>query len=332
MQLKSKSLALPVDSSFPMVLMAESNPILRSSTTQGKPWKPCFNFANGSCRYGDSCKYVHDVNAHVGNKDSGFNKGRGTSDNTTHDLLNNTATSPHTYYASPGTYLGPTITPPPGFHTLAQAHVPYYFTTSFNQAHLIRSTAGPAPNVMGQVNIVSPATQPTSPLAMGLVSPTGTANTSGHATLLPQAFTTRTLHDPTTGAWNMDTGASSHLNNSVTSLSTILNSCMYSQISVGDGHSIPVTNTGHSILSTPLKSLRLNNVLITPHIIKNLIFVCQFVRDNDCTIEFDSFGFSVKDFMTRRVLLRCDSTEDLYPVTTPSPIPSAFLVSQQTWH
>ncbi|GKG18058.1 ribonuclease H-like domain-containing protein [Tanacetum coccineum] len=36
--------------------------------------------------------------------------------------------------------------------------------------------------------------------------------------------------------------------------------------------------------------------------------------------------------MTRRVLLRCDSTEDLYPVTHPSPLPSTFLVSQHTWH
>ncbi|GKA70177.1 ribonuclease H-like domain-containing protein [Tanacetum coccineum] len=36
--------------------------------------------------------------------------------------------------------------------------------------------------------------------------------------------------------------------------------------------------------------------------------------------------------MTRRVLLRCDSTGDLYPVTAPSPIPHAFLVSQHTWH
>ncbi|GJW27417.1 ribonuclease H-like domain-containing protein [Tanacetum coccineum] len=39
-----------------------------------------------------------------------------------------------------------------------------------------------------------------------------------------------------------------------------------------------------------------------------------------------------RDFMTGRVLLRCDSTGDLYPVTTPSPIPQAFLVSQHTWH
>nr|GEU42576.1 ribonuclease H-like domain-containing protein [Tanacetum cinerariifolium] len=38
------------------------------------------------------------------------------------------------------------------------------------------------------------------------------------------------------------------------------------------------------------------------------------------------------DFTTRRVLLRCDSTGDLYPVTSPSSIPQAYLVSQHTWH
>nr|GEX99890.1 ribonuclease H-like domain-containing protein [Tanacetum cinerariifolium] len=102
-------------------------------------------------------------------------------------------------------------------------------------------------------------------------------------------------------------------------------------IQVGDGHYIPVTNTGHSILPTPLKSLHLNNVLITPHIVKNLIYVCQFVRDNNFTIEFDTFGFSIKDFMTRRVLFRCDSTRDFYPITAPSLIPHVFLVSQHTW-
>ncbi|GKC21396.1 ribonuclease H-like domain-containing protein [Tanacetum coccineum] len=130
----------------------------------------------------------------------------------------------------------------------------------------------------------------------------------------------------------MDTGASSYLNNSVNSLSENFNTCMYPSISIGDVHSIHITNKGHSILPTPLKSLHLNNVLITPHIVKNLIYVCQFVRDNNCTIEFDAFGFSVKDFMTRRVLLRCDSMGDLYPVTAPSLIPHAFLVSQHTWH
>ncbi|GJY97412.1 hypothetical protein Tco_0514322 [Tanacetum coccineum] len=128
------------------------------------------------------------------------------------------------------------------------------------------------------------------------------------------------------------TGASSHLNDYVTNLNEVFNSCMYPSVSVCDGHSIPVTNTGHSILPTFVRPLQLNNVLITPHIVKNLIFVRQFVRDNNFTIEFDVFGFSVKDFMTRQVLLRCDSTGDLYPVTHPSPIPRAFLVSQHTWN
>nr|GEY85628.1 reverse transcriptase domain-containing protein [Tanacetum cinerariifolium] len=157
-------------------------------------------------------------------------------------------------------------------------------------------------------------------------------DTSGHATMFPYAFTTGTFHDPASGAWNLDTCASSHLNNSFNSLSENFNTCMYPSVSVGNGHSLPVTNMGHSILPTPTRSLHLNNVLITPHIVKNLIFVREFVRYNNCTIEFDAFGFSVKDFLTRRVLLRCDSTGDLYPVTAPSPIPHAFLVSQHTWH
>nr|GEW16800.1 ribonuclease H-like domain-containing protein [Tanacetum cinerariifolium] len=45
-----------------------------------------------------------------------------------------------------------------------------------------------------------------------------------------------------------------------------------------------------------------------------------------------AFEFFIKDFVTRRVLLQCDSTGDLYPVTAPSPIPHAFLVSWHTWH
>ncbi|GJR68572.1 ribonuclease H-like domain-containing protein [Tanacetum coccineum] len=78
--------------------------------------------------------------------------------------------------------------------------------------------------------------------------------------------------------------------------------------------------------------LHLNNILITPNIVNNLIYVRPFVRDNSCTVEFNAFGFYVKDFLTRRVLLRCDSIGDLYPVMKPSTIPHAFLASQYTWH
>ncbi|GKA93564.1 hypothetical protein Tco_0815550 [Tanacetum coccineum] len=218
--------------------------------------------------------------------------------------------------AGPHNSVGPFATlayPPPCFQQPTQA-TSYYYT-------------GPNPVSAQQFPSNQPVTQPTAPIQPVIQSViVGPNALSGQPTNLAHAFTTETLQDFANGAWNMDTGASSYLNNLVISLSTFINSYMYSSVSVGDGHSIPATNTGHSILPTPTKSLHLNNVLITPHIVKSLIFV----RENYCTIEFDAFGFSVKDFLTRRLLLRCDSTRDLYLVTTPSPIAHAFLVSQHT--
>ncbi|GKB94297.1 hypothetical protein Tco_0980434 [Tanacetum coccineum] len=128
----------------------------------------------------------------------------------------------------------------------------------------------------------------------------------------PHAFHTMTLQNPN---WNMDTGASSHLADNTSILTSCSNSSIYPSVFVGNGHSIPVTHTGHSFLHTSSKPLHLNHILVTPHIIKNLISVRQFTRDNDVSVEFDAYGFSVKDYQTGRILLRCDSTGDLYPVT-----------------
>nr|GEZ50548.1 ribonuclease H-like domain-containing protein [Tanacetum cinerariifolium]GEZ50630.1 ribonuclease H-like domain-containing protein [Tanacetum cinerariifolium] len=263
MRLKSKPLASPVDSSSTssMVLLSKPGTSRRPSNPQIKSWRPCFNFAKGSCRLGSECRYVHDENA------------------------NSNASNPRQ-------------------------------STNSTDALLIKLL-----EKLGVHESLFQQTQPSAPPGVA----TGPTDTTGQVTMLPQAFTPGTLHDPTTGTWNMDTGASYHLNNSVTSLITIFNSCMYPSVLVGDGHSIPVTNSGHNILPTTSRSLHLNNVLITPHIVKNLIFIRQLVHDNNCTIEFDSFGFSVKDFLTRQVLLRCDSTKDLYPVTAPSLISHAFL-------
>ncbi|GJR07160.1 reverse transcriptase domain-containing protein [Tanacetum coccineum] len=102
--------------------------------------------------------------------------------------------------------------------------------------------------------------------------------TTRQETILPNPLHAMTLQDPATGNWNIDT--------------------------VGDGHSIPITNSDHSILPTPHRPLHLNNVLITPNI----------------------------HFLTYRVMLRCDSTGDLYPVTKPSTVPNAFFTSQYTSH
>ena len=116
-----------------------------------------------------------------------------------------------------------------------------------------------------------------------------------YAPTLPHAFHTMTPQNPN---WNMDTGASSHLADNTRILTSFSNSSIYPSVFVGNGHSVPVTHTGHSSLHTSSKPLHLNHILVTPHIIKNLISVRQFTRDNDVSVEFDAYGFSVKDYQT----------------------------------
>nr|GEV70258.1 ribonuclease H-like domain-containing protein [Tanacetum cinerariifolium] len=133
----------------------------------------------------------------------------------------------------------------------------------------------------------------------------------------------------------MDTGASSHLADNTGILISFSNSSIYPYVFVGNGNSNPVTHTGHSFFHTFYKPLYLNHILVTPHMIKNLIYVRKFTRDNDVSVEFDAYGFSVRDYQTRRILLRCDSTGDLYPVTQQplSQTPVVLLsFSSTTWH
>ena len=74
-----------------------------------------------------------------------------------------------------------------------------------------------------------------------------------------------------------------------------------------------------ALLFYPLhtRPLSLQNVLVAPNIIKNLISVRRFTNDNWCSVEFDPFGFSIKDLNTKRTLLRSDSSGELYSVPYP---------------
>jgi transposase InsO family protein len=65
--------------------------------------------------------------------------------------------------------------------------------------------------------------------------------------------------------------------------------------------------------------------------------VRKFTRDNLCSIEFDPFGFSVKDLLTRTTILRSTSSGDLYPFagfnkTTNNITLSNTMSSMDLWH
>ena len=134
-------------------------------------------------------------------------------------------------------------------------------------------------------------------------------------------------------AWVMDTGASTHMHSSEGILLSRLPAAS-SSITVGNGAHIPVTSRGSSVLATDTSRFILNNVLIVPSIIRNLLSVRQFTRDNRCSIEFDASGFYVKDIRTGRVILRCDSTGDLYtiPSVAPAAAKAMLAASSSLWH
>ena len=153
---------------------------------------------------------------------------------------------------------------------------------------------------------------------------------------LAHAFNTMTLQEPD-NAWYMESGASTHITSNACTLQSLFNKSTIPPVTVGNGSIAAVQNSGDGILVSPSRSFALNNVLVCPNIIKNLISVRKFVTDNSCAIDFDPFGFCVKDLRTRTKLLRCNSSGPLYSVTPSPPLlsHSAFTTTSlngSVWH
>jgi hypothetical protein len=112
------------------------------------------------------------------------------------------------------------------------------------------------------------------------------------------------------GDWFMDTGGHAAYNAGIVystrpALSTY-------HIIIGNGAPRQYNLLVLPLFLPPARTLSLNNVMISPDLIKNLISVPSFTHDNWVFVEFDMFGFSIKDLLTKMVLLRCDSIGDLY--------------------
>ncbi|GJV16226.1 hybrid signal transduction histidine kinase M [Tanacetum coccineum] len=308
MRLRSKQpiLSTSTTSSSPQVLLATSQPRIqdnrnnrdRDARNENKT-EICRNFGRGYCRWGTNCRFIHA-------------SPKGTNNPRPNSSQHNTRSMQQ----------GPGHT---GLNSASQQHLLSLIQAQQNllAQYGLSISQGQQPvqhnNTMGLRPNAPPGFQQTQPhqptfgfnghqqalYSAAVQNQSASSGSTSQETQLPHAFNTLTLQDPANSNWNMDTGASSHLNSSVNNLSTIFNSRIYPSVLVGDGKSIPVTNTGHSTLPTPYRTLHLNNVLITPNIVKNLISVRQFVRENKCTIEFDEFGFSIKGFLgTRQIILR----------------------------
>jgi hypothetical protein len=156
------------------------------------------------------------------------------------------------------------------------------------------------------------------------------------AQALAHNFSTMTLTSSSIDNWYIDSCASSHMVSNFDFLSHVHPPTSFTppNIIIGNGSSLPITAIGS--ISFPLTdhSLHLHNILVSLHIIKNLISVCRFTTDNNCSIEFDPFGLSVKDLAMGNVIVRCNSSRELYSFRL-SPHPHTFATITSTpvlWH
>jgi hypothetical protein len=99
------------------------------------------------------------------------------------------------------------------------------------------------------------------------------------------SFSTMTLQPPhnSVNDWGADSDASHHTTHSIGNISNPrpLNSASHSSIIVGNGFTLPVTSVGDSIIPEPFY---LNNILLAPDIVQNLLSVHHFITDNLCSM------------------------------------------------
>lgn len=118
----------------------------------------------------------------------------------------------------------------------------------------------------------------------------------------------------------MDSGASSHITNNPGTIEHPLPSSFINTIFVGNGQVLPIKGSGHDYHHIPTKTYQLKNIQYSPQIVKNLLSVQKFKRDNNVSLEFDPFSFTLKDLKTNKPLSRHNSTKDLYPFTPPQQV------------
>jgi hypothetical protein len=130
----------------------------------------------------------------------------------------------------------------------------------------------------------------------------------------------------------MDTGALTLVSNMPGVLPTPQSLFFPASIIIGNGARLPIMHTAATTLPTALSPLHLNNVLISPSIVKNWIAVRQLTRDNNVYTKFDPSGFYLKDLPTRTTMLQCESSGALYPLHLPPQLTLNATFSVDPWH
>lgn len=105
-------------------------------------------------------------------------------------------------------------------------------------------------------------------------------------------------------SWLIGFGATPHITNEIANISA---PSLYSgkdKVYIGDGKGLSISHVGNSSLNTPQGSFKLSNVLHVPYMKHNLLSAYQFQKDNNYALTLDPNGSTVKDRISRSLLLR----------------------------
>jgi hypothetical protein len=125
---------------------------------------------------------------------------------------------------------------------------------------------------------------------------------------------------PSQASWVVDFGTTSHMSSDNGIIPPLLPLPYPVYVTVGNGAQVPVRFYSNMHLCLPSSNFVVKRFLCLPSLIQNLISVRQFTHDNVVSIEFDPFVFPVKDLWAGHVIIRCNSSSDLYTIP---PIPTA---------
>ena len=137
--------------------------------------------------------------------------------------------------------------------------------------------------------------------------------------------------------WYTNTGATDHVTADLDRISICEKYPGKEQVQVANGTGLSILHTGHSLISTSSRPLKLRNILHVPNISKNLISVHRFATDSNVFFEFHPTYFLVKDQATRSLLLQGKREGGLYHLPPESTALNKIALSttkvpQDLWH
>ncbi|KAI0522396.1 hypothetical protein KFK09_004775 [Dendrobium nobile] len=129
--------------------------------------------------------------------------------------------------------------------------------------------------------------------------------------------------------WVLDSGASTHITPDVSNINYPSSYRGSDVVSIANGSSLPIHNTGQGILPIPDtdRKLHLSNLLHVPSLKHNLLSVSKLTADNSIRICFDANGFTIKDMQDHRPLIHGRLRNGLYQL---QPSPTAPISALQT--